>query len=209
MGQMFTRKEFPYLFTILIALIGWTVNHISNRLLDSKIISYSSKTYNKTYSGRIDEYKDSLFEVIEFSIKNLTQEQLFRNIHFTIMFPDTIKNGELKILKMRPDSPLYFNVEPYEEKVTGKYVSFKVDGLHPKTSIKLYVYFFGEKKPNIYLEYQDEPSINKEQPILFLKSGIDTKILEYEIHIFTILLIIWIMLVGFYLFKLKTINYET
>lgn len=204
---MFFRKEFPYLFTILIALIGWTINHISNRILDSKLIYYSSRIYLDDYNDYISEFKDSTFKVMELSIKNLTTDKLYKDLFFTIKLPDSSENGEIKALIMKPTPPLLYKGY-YEEKVFGRMTSVKIEGLHPQTSVKLLVYFKGEYEPKIFLEYNKISKRNIDDPILFLKSGIRTKILENETTIFITLLIIWIILIGFYLFKLRTVNHE-
>ena len=203
--QMLKSKEFPYLFTILVSLIGWTVNHISDQLLSSKILSYKQMFYNARYGGLHSNYKGKEFNIMDCTITNLTYDYLFKNINLTVELSKGVNSDKIYMKSLQAVEPLVFK-ESSEDTVVAKKTHFIIEGLHPRTSAKLRVYYRGKCKPKLLLEYSSKGGRNTSKAILLMEAGIKTNILKYEIYIFSSLLIVWLILIGYYFYSYPNLS---
>jgi hypothetical protein len=69
------RKEAPFLLAALAAILCWLVNHISSRLLEARLISFSED---------VDRPRPDGTQRITYTIKNLTRTVVFTNLGFVI-----------------------------------------------------------------------------------------------------------------------------
>lgn len=194
---MFKAKEFPYLFTILISMVAWTVDHLTEELLTGKTLMYKEKNHNIVYNGPFDKFSEQEFQLQEYEITNLTNDHLFKNIHFSVISNDSDTIFIKDIIGM---DKLLFKKGRNQDTVVSHKTHVIIDGLHPRTSAKVMIFYRGKTKPVLYLDYIDGKR-NSKEPILLIESGVRTGILNYQLEIFSLLLVLWLILVGIYMIK--------
>ncbi len=183
-------------------MIGWTINHISDQITKSKSIMYSSDISSVVYSGPFQKFNDHCFTLCEYTITNLTTDCLFKNINLSVEVVNPEKEDIIYIQDLEADGHFKFLTSETDTVFASK-THFVVEGLHPKTEAKLKVFYKGELETKLFLEYSDDADRNTLVPILLMKSGLRTAIITYQLQIFIILLLIWIILIGLYLYETK------
>lgn len=198
---MLNVKQFPYLFTILVALIGWTVNHISNNILSSKVLEYDMSFSNKV-SG-IDKYKryNNLdLQLMKCKLTNLSNDHLFENIHLSFVIDNNNEYDKMYFSTLVAIKPLFYK-ETEPDTIDGKITHFDIEALHPRSSAIISIYYKSSKQPCILLEVHQKAKRNVDKPILLLEANYETRILKNENTIFFVLLIIWFILISLYFYQ--------
>lgn len=182
---LLTRKEAPFLLGTLAAILCWLLSHISSRLLDARLIEYSSERKSR---------KDGA-EEITYTIKNLTRTAVFTDLSFTLDVEgegSLLGNPIFQYPANTPDLPAPdFMPDPAVEKagLTAEFVSndttlrCTIQQLHPQRTATLKV--FVTKGTQAPLRFQIKPPDAKGEvlPVLFEEQSIWTRIVEYEFYI--------------------------
>lgn len=200
---MLQYKQFPYFFTILIALVAWTVDNISNEILNNRAVSYSLEYCKSNYNGYFKQYSGTEYKVVRCRLKNLTNDYLFKNLQFKFSIPSTEFTYTLAFKRISAEHPLDYKLRTENIIKNSSKTSVEIPGLHPKTSCIIEIFYTGKKQPMFFLEYSNRSKINEKEAILLLKDGIRTFILDHKIQIYLWLLSIWTILIVWYLKKIK------
>lgn len=188
MYRLLTRKNFPYLLTIIIAIIGFQINYLIKITIETPIVAYELKEISeKTVKGEtIKNY--------ECELKNITNNSSFKNIALNFLFKQDIDaeilNPDFEAI---PPSAL-LNVDP--KSLNNLIVQYKIDHLQPGFK---YVFTFTTKmkegesfSPNLYLQSDDTIAIKKKSFSTWL---VENQSLANLIILSTLLALLFIYLV--------------
>jgi len=178
-------ENMPFFITAIIAILGWSLTHIVDRLIKSPIIEY--KIIERIEGKQIKS-------VYQFT--NITRDRLFKNIEFQLLL-DNPSTGNFFIedecfLQIPP--PL--NIKGKEKKGLS-YFNFRVDALHPNCSIRAVVKISGDNKPTVhFITYENKD--NKTQPIMLVSNSFDTYLIKNELELIKYLILIWLFILFCY-----------
>jgi hypothetical protein len=182
-----TRENFPYLLTIIIAIIGFQLNYLIHTTVESPIVEYElKKVHEKSEAGQaISNY--------ECEITNITNTTSFKNIEIHFLFPEGTNAAILDpSFQVIPPSSLY-NVGM--NTLNDRIVEFTIDRLQP--GFKYLLTFTTKMKegenhlPNIYLQSANAIKI-KPKSLL-------TTLVEHQSFVNSIILAMLIILVVLYI----------
>jgi hypothetical protein len=158
MYRLLTLRNFPYLLTIIIAIIGFQINYLIKITVETPVVEYElEKISEKTMKGQT-------IRKLECKLTNITNNSSFKNIVLNFLFPEGIEaeilNPDFKVI---PPSALH-NVDG-PESLNNLIVQYKIDHLQPGFK---YIFTFTTKmkegesySPDIYLQSDDTIAIKK------------------------------------------------
>lgn len=152
------KKETPYLITILVALAGWSITHVADRVLKSPVVEYTIST-NTTVDPRI----------IKVSALNLSNKA-FANLRFEL------QGANVKACNppMAFEPPAWASSSGPEEGTDG--VGFVISQLQPNWQITICGLYRGDKAPIFVLKDAGGP----DQPIELRQPALATWVLKNE-----------------------------
>lgn len=186
---LLTKKEAPFLLGTLAAILCWLLSHISSRLLDARLIEYSSDRKSR---------KDGA-EEITYTIKNLTRTAVFTDLSFILdvegegsllgnpLFTYPANTPQVSAPDMMPDAAVQkegFTTESFSNDTTLKCT---IKQLHPQRTATLKV--FVTKGTQAPLRFQIKPPDARGDvlPVLFEERSFWTRIVEYEFYVALVL----------------------
>ena len=131
---LLTRKNYPYLLTIIIAIIGFQINYLIKITIETPIVEYELKQISeKNKSGEKIKYYECEFT-------NITHNYSFKNIALNFLFKKD-SNAEIfdPDFKIIPPSAL-LNVE--KTSLNNLIIQYKIDHMQPGFK---YVFIFNTK----------------------------------------------------------------
>ena len=91
MAKVLSLTSFPYLFTILIAVVGAQLNYLIEHTLSTPLIEYTLNLAEEPESEQILKIRDKNIQftrqTYRGSISNITKNQSFKDVQLTIVFP--------------------------------------------------------------------------------------------------------------------------
>jgi hypothetical protein len=193
MYNLLTRKEFPYLFTILIGIVGFQINYLIEATVSKPILKYEMRKI----SEELEEKEGKVLCRYQCELTNITSNRSFKNIKLDITFKEgeeaEIKNPDTIIV---PPSALK-NVESvsYNDRI------IRYDITHFQPGFK-YLFTFDTKMgkcldfaPLVYFQSDDTLEI-KEKSLL-------TWLIEKQFLVNLLLVLIFIGLLFTYLIMIS------
>ena len=165
MYRLLTLRNFPYLLTIIIAIIGFQINYLIKIIIETPVVEYELKeTYKETMNGQT-------IKKFECRLTNITNNSSFKNIVLNFLFPEDIDaeilNPDFKVI---PPSALH-NVDG-PKSLNNLIVQYKIDHFQPGFK---YILTFTTKmikgenySPDIYLQSDDTITIRKKSLLTWL-----------------------------------------
>jgi len=132
--ERINKKEVPYLITILVAIAGWSITHVADRVLKAPVVEYSTK---------IDTTTDP--RTIRVTILNLSNKAFF-NLRFELQ-GKTVKACNIP---MGFEPPAWASNLPPDEGTDG--VSFTISQLQPNWRLTMCGVYTGSKEPLFILK---------------------------------------------------------
>jgi hypothetical protein len=176
-----TLKEAPYVLTLLVAALGWSVTHTVDRLTQMPIIEY--KIHDPTKYGE---------RVIKCEVTNIC-DKVFRDLNLYL----TVAQGKMLIIStpeigfVKPIMP-----DPFRSKaayIQGHNAAYFVPELQPLCSVSLETRARGPG--DVELRYY-----NGHEAIRLIEAGFQTWLVENEIEIMFGLIICWLLLLILFAF---------
>jgi hypothetical protein len=181
-SNIYQLDKIPYLLTILIALSGWTLNHLVDRLLLSPIIEYS-------------EHTDTCPKQVSYTFRNLSRDKVFSDLTLHFLIREK-REGEFvtdqcKVLNIPPS---YRRDEPVKTKDS---FSIGLPEFHPGWLIIIQLTLSENVKPTLHFSTVKDG--NQEiEPVLLMEAGLETFLVKNEFQIMILLLGLWIILIIIY-----------
>jgi hypothetical protein len=168
----------PFFITILFAVGGWIVTHLSDRILSSPVIEYSE---NETlYCGGITK--------VYYEISNISHDTAFESFEIQIL----CKEGKFYKAEKIFHQPLICDQEIIKHPNFNE-LHIPVPKLHPGAKLGIEIFHNGKK---LQLYYSNKSS----QSILLKQKGVETFIIKYEIILLCTLFVVWIFTIFIYLY---------
>jgi hypothetical protein len=176
---MFFDKA-PYIVTILMAALTWSLTHIADRLLATPMIRY--EVQNLSTQGRQAQY---------LTFKNITRDKTFRGLRLVLT---AAADGQFTQGAVIPFQPASEGDRPYQ--LAGRTFEFTFPEFQPGWKIEISVGYTGSAPPTLRLSSAD-------QTIYAVVPSLETLLVEYDLEVLIGLAVIWIIaLVVIWLFWL-------
>jgi hypothetical protein len=181
---LLVRKELPFLLAGLAAVLCWLLSHITSRLLDARLIEYSSE--------RTDRKDGS--EVIVYTIKNLTRSAVFTDLNFTLDVEgdgSILGNPEHKYKTNTPVAPLPEFLPDSAVEKAGLTANLSNDTtlqchiaqLHPQRRATLTLFVTSGTQVPLRFQIKTGEAKGDVLPVLFEERSFWTRIVEYEFEL--------------------------
>lgn len=183
---MLFKENFPFIFTLIIAALGWTLTHFADRVVNYPVLEYKVYEYNSKTNS------------ILYRIRNISSSSLFSNINFYIEIAEDNKAHCIDPPDLKIPPPTHFGDERIQPKcIDGEYAIFEVPQLHPNTEIQLIFRVNKNVKTNLRV-------FCKNQAVKLVSSSPTTYLIRNEIIILYFLVAFWIICIGFFVLLMKT-----
>lgn len=201
---MLTRENFPYVFTLLIGVSGWTITEIADRLHSMNAIEYKVNYGQLIYKTDVDEHKDlndRMFNTATFKLTNLSIENSHRKLNISIYIPEKENDSTMIRLKSKIGfSELLSIPGNYSEMMKARMVTYEIAVLPPATTYELKVLYDGRVKPEIRNVLQDSKLSGT---FKLIESNCYTYVMKNDIEILLVLFVIWLVIISVYLLKVE------
>jgi hypothetical protein len=180
--NIFKTDKFPYLLTILIALAGWSLSRIIEKITEAPTIEYSVKTVKedsgkKTYRLYIHNISKTLLKKMVFKISYYDSQLNKISNPNIITIPPAFKDD----LAVGDDAP------------NNEYATYEINQMQPGWKYILTADIEGDDLPVFYMK-----SVNDET-IRMKELGIETLLIRGQTYIIVGLFLIWSVLIVIYL----------
>jgi hypothetical protein len=167
---MFSDKA-PYVVTILMAALTWSLTHVADRLLATPMLQYEVQDLSS--QGRQTQY---------LTFKNITRDKTFRGVRLVMTAPADGLFTQGAVIPVQPASE---GDRPYQ--MVGRTFEFTFPELQPGWKVEISVDYTGSAPPTIRLS-------SSEQTIYAVKPSVETWLVEYELYILIGFAAIWVFL---------------
>ena len=182
-ADILRTEKFPYLLTILFALIGWGLTHSVDRLINSPIIEYKLTK----------EFTENRKQLVSYEITNISRDRLFQNIEFKLLHKRGSK-GKLSQANSKTFPPMDL---PEQVQFGAEYATITIPEFHPDWKFVLTVEMSEDFYPTLHFSSKNPAAGNR--PIRLLRSGFETYIIKHELQIIVGLIALWLLTIVIYL----------
>ncbi len=171
-----SAEKAPYIVTVFIAALGWTVTHFVDRIVNSPTIEY--KITKTPVTGNAHDFS--------IRITNLSTTSTFRNPEFTVVARGNAKlkfSNENTTVRATPPA----NAANAAAVVQTDAVSFTVPVLPPKAEFELVTRFTGDGEAI----FMGRPAERGEDSFLLVEESLQTRLARYEFCVIGAGLLIW------------------
>jgi hypothetical protein len=176
---MLTDKA-PYIVTIVIAGIAWTITHMADRLLSTPMVKYT-----------IEQISSKNGQTAFLTFKNITRDKTFKQLQVILA---ASSDGVITAGAVIPVQPASEGDQPYQ--VAGRTFVFTFPEIQPGWQIEISADYTGSALPSLRMS-------SPEQTIYAITPSLKSLVVEYDIEILTILALSWtITLVLIWIFAL-------
>jgi hypothetical protein len=182
---MFKRENAPYLFTLIIATLGWLLTRAVDEMTKSPLVAYSISESVNGKGGR------------QFSVRvhNISAATAFRNLYVVLTNLDG-ERSSFTDAKIEYEPPAYVDKLRKTEAYYGNtWAGILLTDLQPKTAVRLVTQIQGLDVPVVRCESATDT-------VRLVKTGLRTCLLEHETEILLLLALVLCLLLGFYIFYL-------
>jgi len=189
-ARILIADKLPYLFTILIGLIAYQVDHFINNLSETPLVNYGFQ--------KIDSKDSAGFKVdsIQVLIANLSKKRCFKNLDFDIKYrySGTLKTPDVYAAELIAIAPSMILPDSNARNSGYKLNNYKIPQLQPNGQ------YYAILKLRYKGEFEEMPSVylNSKDNILLTNANSDTFIIKNQVWINLILIIL--SLVGIILY---------
>jgi hypothetical protein len=177
-GGVLHAKDAPYLLTILFAMLGWTFTHGIDRLLSAPTLEYECKT-------------DTVG--VACALENLSQDKVFRNLHFTIQVPrGSIANPQADWLQ-----PCTGDRDDPQPSIANGGASYHFGTLHPGCGVKVLLETKGQGPSELRVTASAEAAVK------MVQKSVLTRLVRSEFPILFGAVVGWSLLIVIYLLFLR------
>jgi len=192
MLRILIADKLPYLFTILLAITAYQLDHFLNSILDAPIVVYDFSKIKSTDSANFQ------IDSLQMEIKNLNKKLSFKNLQIDVKYLSNDQNLQFDVYRpqiipiapspMLPDTMAY----PWRQ----RFNRYEIPKLQPGG---MYLATMLVKHPK---SFQAFPSVylNTDDNIMFIHPSIETFVINYQIEINIVLVVILFSGILYYAF---------
>ena len=182
---MFASDKFPYLLSILFALLGWSCLHVTDRMLSKPILEYS---VDSARNGNSSQY--------EYLFENLSPDKIYDSVRLSFILSNPSRGDFITFFEIYSVTGYIFSPNrkiQFRENAECVLIKYQ-----PGFKVKVVCKVEGNTFPII--------RYYASTPLFIIKKGFETFIVKNETTIFFTLITIWVILITIYLF---TVKFET
>lgn len=212
--RLFSVTEVPFLVTVFIGLLCWSVTYFSDAIKKSPTVYYtkidSSHTgadgicflYNLDSATPIAS-RHSNQDWIGYEVTNLTRDQVFKDISFYIR----ATKGSLENPTAVPIAPAKISDRsPVSPQLQGTTIArYRLPEFHPGWTFQLRAHLAGgtPEDTQIIFDYSDRGDLGQAlkveiAPVRFVKSSLETYVAEHDFEIIESIFVISLIGIGWY-----------
>jgi hypothetical protein len=192
MKNFFGLKELPFVLTLLLGLLGYQINQVTDSILNSPSVEYSLTEVNKLQLG------DTIYKDYECLINNITIGKSFKDLTINFICPikTSLELYDPQIIPVPPSSRSNEEPAPFDKTI----LVYNIKILQPGDKYELLFKSTSNFKdqnilPSIFLTSSDTVQI--------LKASFATWVVKNYFLINLILVGSWIFLIAIYIIKLN------
>jgi hypothetical protein len=140
-----SAEKVPLLLPALLAFVAWGLTHISDRLLKSPTLEYDCGPAGKDTGD---------WECV---IRNLSDDRVFRGLHFIVRFPNSVSGKIEKAEEIEWLGTAHHGQKDEPATQLDKNVEYKASMLNPGQAVRLKVRVSGES-PRLEFRFWSEES---------------------------------------------------
>ena len=179
---MLERERVPFLLTLLLAVLGWSVTYMVDQLGSSPVIRYTKKT-------------DPSQNTITYNIKNISRSTLFKKVRFYVVLKGEGKSLGDPLIRIYP--PLYLGEERVQpEWKPGNYAEFQIAAFQPGCEMDMIVKTEKPADSTIH--------VTCDEAVLLIENSLRTLLLEHEMKILGGLIALWVLGIAAYLIRINS-----
>lgn len=204
MSKVFILSSFPYLFTLLVAIIGAQLNYLVEHTISMPLVEYTLYRVDDSENGETLKYGKKNIQLTKMkysgSISNITKKQSFKNVQLTILFSKQrqamFKNSEFRAI---PPSALY----NYSEETQVQALEYTIDHFQPG-----FEYQFSFDMLTKDLDVKPMLYIQSDNAIFLSKQTLATWLVRNQSAINVMILLILVFVIAIYMFSLSKVKEE-
>jgi hypothetical protein len=160
----------PYIVTIVMAGLAWTLTHIVDRLLTTPLLSY-----------QIQQLQGDGKKSFYLTLKNITRDKTFHNLRIIITAAADSLLTEPAIIPVQPASE---GDQPFS--LEDRTLDFTFPEIQPGWQFEISAGFQGEKIPTLRM------SLMGDQTLYAVTPSLETFLVEHDIGLLFALVVLWI-----------------
>jgi hypothetical protein len=166
----------PFLVTLIIAGLAWTLTSIVDRLLATPMLLQ-----------RIEDRAVASKQTTYITLKNITRDKTFRKLRLLVTAaPNTVLKERPQVIPYQPawegDHPGIF---------AGKTFDFTFSEIQPNWQFEIAVSYEGNERPSIRLSLENET-------IYVIEPSLETFLVENDTVVFAGLVVLWLGLLAIF-----------
>jgi hypothetical protein len=160
-------EKAPYIITLIVAALAWTLTHIVDRLLAAPLLTYQHQIIEN--GG-----KKSLY----LTLKNITKDKTFQNVHLILT---AAPGGSIADAAVIPIQPAWEGDQPGV--TAGRTFAYTFSKMQPESQYEISISYSGNDPPTLRM--------SSDGTISFVSPSWETWIVENEIS-----LLAWLLIAG-------------
>ncbi len=180
------KQEFPYLLTVIFALLSWNAVHLANRYIDKPVIEWDLS------HSSFENQKLGMYHV-----KNLSKNIVFKGLIFSLHLEEgNFTSCQVKRLPPADNVSLDYPKEAiFKNNSRMTKIEIKATQFHPSWEFMFFVKTSNDNYPKL--------NILSKKPVNLVESSWETFIIRNEVTILWISFGFWIALIIIYLIIIK------
>ena len=213
--RLFSVTEVPFLVTVFIGLLCWSVTYFSDAIKKSPTVYYTRIDSSHPRADGICFYlynpdsatpiasRHSNGDWIGYEVTNLTRDQVFKDISFYIR----ATQGSLENPVAVPIAPAKTSDRsPISPQLQGTTIArYRLPEFHPGWKFQLRAHLAGgtPEDTQIIFDYSDRADLGQTfkveiAPVRFVKSSLETYVAEHDFEIIELIFVISLIGIGWY-----------
>jgi len=178
----------PFIVTLAVAVLGWTLSHIVDRIENSPTLKYSIG--HQVFQG------NSIFSL---TIKNITADKKFKKFTVVLAAPE---GSAFKDAQTIPTRPAFEGDSPW--RLAGRTAQFTIPAIEPDGEFKLTGEYTGTKRGAVWFIPDDSDSVKAVEP------SFETFLAENESNVLYGLVVVWlVVLAAYFVYPSKRSNVDS
>lgn len=178
---MFSEKA-PYIVTLVVAGLAWTLTHIVDRLLATPMLTY-----------HFQELTDGAKKSVYVTLENIGRDKVYRDVRITLTAAQGDSLSNPVIIPVEPASE---GDEPGER--AGRTFDFKSPEIQPGGKFEISTSYSAANRPTLRIAMQSGS-------IYALQPSVETYLVKHEMGILAVLMFAWLIaLAGVGIWRFRT-----
>lgn len=169
---MFLSDKVPYIVTILVGALAWSVTHVVDRLNNTPLLKYDMLIKQSGGSPSL---------II--TLQNVTNNKVFKNLSIVA---STSENGAIKSIGIRPTEPAFEGDSPYTISTNRRTAQITLPVIQPGWLFEVTIKYTGANRPRLRIDTSNDI-------VMLTMPGIKTFLVAYEFEVILGFIVLWLV----------------